>query len=181
MRHMWIGSGTSDPTGTPSAVGNYYLNTTTRVLWRSIMTSGSLAWAPDWSLGVDRGTYLYGPRVTFGFSVHAGSAPGTPDDVQLLGPASGFGPMPGDVMVVATSAVVQTAVAATSMQLRDQAGGAGSPLSGPLSTAATGAVREGVGGNFTAPGGVPRTGALFLRRADQAVVATVFVDLIIYV
>lgn len=176
MRHLWIGSGNTDPASAPNAVGDLYVNLTTRVVFRAIWTSTGPAWAPDWSVGVDRGTYVYGPRTTFAFNFAAGFAAGTPDDVQLLGPASVYGPMPGDLVVVAASAVIQTAVAATTMQLRDAAGGAGNALSGPVSTAATGAVRESVGGGFLTPGRVLRSGAIFLRRSDQAVAGTVYLD-----
>lgn len=93
---------------------------------------------------------------------------GVADDVTLLAPAaSGLSARLADCWFNCATAVV-----GSSIRLRDQAGGAGTAISGTLSTAATGTVRNNANGPLL--GWTAATG-LFCRRTDNAVSGTMYI------
>ena len=69
--------------------------------------------------------------------------------------------------VLGLEVMCSVAVALSTVQLRDAAGGAGNPVSGPVATDATGKQLETVGGAFTgATTLIPLAGTLVLRMSD---------------
>ncbi len=86
-------------------------------------------------------------------------------DVVVFNPGAGGSPM--DLELVSVAMNVQAAGAdATSMQARSLAAGAGSALSGPVPTDATGKALEGPGGALAADLTIVSGGGLYLRFGD---------------
>jgi hypothetical protein len=95
---------------------------------------------------------------------------GTPDDVVIY---TANAPYAFDIVDV--TALVSTAIAATTLTLRDTAGGGGAALSDALSSAATGVKRQQLATGAVA---VAKGGTVVIRRSDRGVAGEVLVSIL---
>lgn len=141
--------------GDAVAIARIRFNTGKWIPVSRVIRPGAISPSAASSLGL----IIYGRR---GFTATGAAA----DDV-LIG-SSGF---PFGMVVYDAMLLVQTAVAATSAQLRDQPGGAGNALTSAMSTAATGTVRN----NATTITPVPAGTLFYLRRSNGNTVGTAII------
>ena len=100
-------------------------------------------------------------RTTF-----AAGAAGTADDVTIYNASAPFA-----FRIVDAYVLISTAIALSTVQLRDTSGGGGAALSSALTSATAGTIRN----NDTATPTVASGGSVFLRRSDRGVAGEVIV------
>jgi len=149
-------------TGTPGAGDVYVSNSDARMTNARVPTDASVTGA---KLAVVDAAGLAALAVIRKAFVAAG--PGAPDDVAIYTADAPFGFRVLDCFVL-----IATAIVATTVQLRDTAGGGGAALSDALSSAATGVVRNAA---LTATGTIALGGTLVLRRSDNGVAGEVII------
>jgi hypothetical protein len=102
----------------------------------------------------------------------AAGAGGSADDVVIFNATT---PAPFAFVITDVTAIISTAVSASTVQLRDTAAGAGTTLSDALATASTGVKRNAAA--TTAPA-VARGGTLIIRRSDSGIAGQVLVGIV---
>ncbi len=107
-----------------------------------------------------------GAMFTIFVACPAGGAAGTADDVTIYNANAPFA-----FRILDVTWLVSTAVALSTVQLRDTSGGGGAALSSALTSAVAGTARN----NDTATRTVAAGSSVFLRRSDRAVVGEIVI------
>lgn len=168
MREVKFYSGSGAPAVAPALVGDVYMDTATGNLYTAAQFGPTTQWVQTLPLspaGSSTGTAAGNPGLvsSFQFMVPAGGG-GAADDVSLFAAN-----VPAAVEVIGASFLVTKEVVGSNVQVRDAAGGAGAPVSGPIDTAATGRALEATGGGINTVGPWASGGSWFLRRSDSGV------------
>lgn len=168
MREVKFFSGVGAPTVAPAFVGDVYMDTATGTLYTAAQFGPTTEWVQTLPLSPgasSTGSAAGNPGLvsSFQFIVPAGGG-GAADDVMLFNAN-----LPADVEVIGANFLTVGAVALSSVQVRGAAGGAGTPITGPISTAAAGRLWESAGGGLTSAGPFADGSSWFLRRSDSAV------------
>lgn len=149
-------------TGTPGAGDVYVSNSDARNTNARTPTDASVTGA---KLAVVDGAGLGAAAVIRKAFVAGGG--GAPDDVAIYTTNAPFGFRVLDVFVL-----IGTAIALSTVTLRDTAGGGGAALSDALDSATTGVKRNAA---LTATGTIALNGSLVLRRSDNGVAGEVVI------
>lgn len=168
MREVKFYSGSGAPTTAPALVGDVYMDTATGNLYTAAQFGPTTQWVQTLPLSPGASSTGSGPGNpglvgSFLFTVPAGGG-GAADDVTLFNAN-----LPADVEVIGANFLTVGAVALSSVQVRNAAGGGGTAITGPIATDAVGRLWESAGGGLTSAGPFTNGTSWFLRRSDSAV------------
>lgn len=166
MREVKFYSGAGAPAVAPAMVGDVYMDTATGTLYTAAQFGATPLWVQTLPLAAGAsatGTGTGNPGIvsSFRFVIPAGGG-GAPDDVALF-----TLDLPATVEVIGGNFLCVAAVALSTVEVRNAAGGAGNPITGQFATAVLGMQWNEVGAASAAV--APAGSSWFLRRSDSGV------------